>query len=324
MSRPRVLVTRAIPEAGLALLREECDVDVWPGEEPPPRAELLERLQGRDGVLSLLVDRIDAQAMDTAGPTLKVISNYAVGVDNVDVAEATRRRLPVGHTPDVLTDTTADLAFALLLSAARRLPEAERFVHAGKWKTWGPTLLLGRDVYGATLGIVGLGRIGKAVARRAQGFGMRVLAFGGASAASAGILPVDFETLLRESDFISLHAPLGPKTRHLFDKDAFARMKPGAILVNTARGGLVDQTALYDALASGALFAAALDVTDPEPLPQDSPLLTLPNCLVVPHIGSASIATRDRMAVVAARNLLAGLRGERLPFCVNPEVYRGA
>ncbi|HLL53801.1 MAG TPA: D-glycerate dehydrogenase [Myxococcaceae bacterium] len=321
-SRPSVLVTRAIPDAGLALLRESCDVELWPEPLPPSPAMLLERSRGKDGLLALLTDRIDATVMDAAGPGLRVISNMAVGVDNVDVAEATRRNIPVGNTPGVLTETTAELAFALLLAAARRLPEAERYVHRGEWKTWEPTLLLGREVYGATLGIVGLGRIGRAVARRALAFGMRVLATGRDQVRPMpDVTPVDLETLLRESDFISLHAPLTPRTRRMFDAAAFARMKPGAILVNTARGGLVDPEALRAALASGKLFAAALDVTEPEPIPPGDPLLSLPNCLVVPHVGSATVETRDKMATMAARNLLSGLRGERLPHCVNPEIY---
>jgi lactate dehydrogenase-like 2-hydroxyacid dehydrogenase len=315
-----VFVGRPIPEAGLALLRPHCEIRVWPGPLPPTPRELREALPGCAGILSLLTDRIDAAAMDAAGPRLRVISNFAVGVDNVDVAEASRRGIPVGNTPDVLTETTADLAWALLMAAARRVVEGDGYVHAGRWKTWEPTLFLGRDVAGATLGIVGFGRIGRAVARRAEGFGMRVLATSRKAIADApNVTQVDFPTLLSESDFISIHTPLTEETRGMFDRDAFGRMKAGAILVNTARGGIVDTIALSDALTSGRLAGAALDVTDPEPIPMDSPLLLIPTCIVVPHIGSASVATRDRMATMAAGNLLAGLEGRSLPYCVNRE-----
>lgn len=316
---PRLFVTREIPEAGLALLRDQGELEVWPDRLPPPRAALLERVRGIDGLLCCLTDRIDAEVMDAAGPGLKVISNLAVGVDNVDVAEAARRGIPVGHTPGVLTDATADLAFALLLAAARRLPEGERFIKDGQWITWEPKLLLGRDVTSATLGIVGFGRIGRAVAQRAQGFRMRVLAAGRAPIAGApGVTQVALDELLAASDFISLHAPLTPQTRHLIGDRALALVKPGAVLINTARGGLVDQRALHRALRDGRLAAAALDVTDPEPLPKDDPLLSLPNCLVVPHVGSATIETRNRMAEIAARNLIAGLAGRPLPHRANP------
>jgi len=311
---PRVFVARAIPDAGLTLLRPHAELDVWPERLPPPRAEFLQRVRGADAVLSLLTDRIDAEVMDAAGPGLKVISNYAVGLDNVDLPEAARRGIPVGHTPGVLTESTADLTFALLLAAARRLPEGERAVKGGDWLTWEPAWLLGRDVAGATLGIVGHGRIGRAVAQRARGFRMRVLACGrGPIAAPGDVEPVTFHELLARADFVSLHAPLTDATRFLIDEGALRRMKRGAILINTARGGLVDQDALRRALESGHLAAAALDVTVPEPLPPDHPLLQLPTCLVVPHVGSATIETRNRMAEIAARNVLAGLRGERLP-----------
>lgn len=322
MSRPVVFVARAIPPTGLRLIETECDVRVWPEALPPSKAALCEQVQGCAGILSLLTDRIDAAVFEAAGPQLKVVSNFAVGVDNIDVVEATRRGLPVGNTPGVLTETTADLAWALLMAAARRVVEGDRYVRQGLWQTWEPQLLLGPDLYGATLGIVGFGRIGQAVARRAQGFNMRVLYHNrrpvmGDYRAS----PTDLPTLLRESDFVSVHTPLTPQTRHLFNQETLASMKRGAILVNTARGGVVDPLALADALRSGHLAAAALDVTDPEPIPSDDPLLALPNCIIVPHIASASIATRNRMAEMAAHNLLAGVRGERLPNCVNPEVY---
>jgi glyoxylate reductase len=317
--RPRVYVGRIIPAAGLDRVREVCETEVWPERLPVPREVLLQGVAGCNGILATLTDRIDGPVMDAAGPQLKVISNFAVGVDNVDVAEATRRGIPVGNTPGVLTETTADLAWALMMAAARRIVEGDRFVRAGRWETWEPELLLGVDLYGATLGIVGMGRIGQAVARRAAGFDMRVL-YTRSSEASVdlpGATRVDLPTLLRESDFVSLHCPLNAETRGLMNRDTLAQMKPGAILINTARGPVVDSAALYEALASGHLGAAALDVTDPEPISPTDPLLILDNCIVIPHLGSASRATRDRMARMAADNLLAGVRGEPLPNCVN-------
>ena len=324
MPKPRVFVTRRILESGLNMVQEFCDTDLWPGEFPPSSQILLERVRGVDGLLCLLTDRIDAQVMDAAGPGLKVISSFSVGIDNVDLTAATARGIPVGNTPGVLTDATADMAFALLLAAGRRIVEAAQGVRSGRWKTWGPGFMLGADLNGATLGIVGFGRIGRAVARRAAGFGLRIVFSDPGPAAPEPGVPatqVDFETLLRESDFISLHCPLTDETRGLINADTLARMKPTAVLVNTSRGPVVDQAALYDALKSNRIFAAGLDVTDPEPLPADSPLLTLENCTIVPHIASASWRTREKMSVMAAENLIAGLKEERLPNCVNPEVY---
>jgi lactate dehydrogenase-like 2-hydroxyacid dehydrogenase len=323
-----VFVARIIPDDGLRLISDSCDADVWPDELPPPRDVLLERIAGCDGVLTLLTDRVDAGFLDAAGPQLKVVSNYAVGFDNVDVPECTRRGIPVGNTPGVLTDTTADLAWALLMAAARRLPEADHYVRAGRWRTWGPLLLLGPDVHGATLGIVGFGRIGQAVAHRSQGFGMTVLYHDVARVREdvereLGATFVPLGELLERADFVSLHVNLTPETQRLIDRDALQRMKPSAVLVNTSRGPVVDTDALVDALRTGEIAAAALDVTDPEPLPADHPLIALDNCLVVPHIASASPATRGRMAEMAAANLLAGVRGERLPTPINPEVYEG-
>ncbi len=320
----RVFVTRRIPREGLARLQRDCAVDVWEDELPPPPAALRERIRGAAGLLCLLTDVVDEHLLQAAGPGLRVISQMAVGVDNIDLAACTRRGIPVGHTPGVLTETTADLAVALLLAAARRLPEAQAAVRAGDWVTWRPLWLAGHDVHGATVGIVGLGRIGRAVARRLRGFGCSILYTGPRPVPEAREVDarfVDLEELLAVSDFVTLHCPLTPRTRHLIDERALARMKPTAILVNTSRGAVVDPEALYRALAAGRIAGAALDVTDPEPLPPDHPLLALPNCLVVPHIGSASVATRTRMAVMAAENLLAGLRGEPLPHCANPEVY---
>ena len=324
MSKPKVFLTRRILESGLKLVQDSCQADIWPDELPPSHTEILTRVRGVDGLLCLLTDRIDAEVIDAAGPGLKVISSCAMGVDNVDVAAASARGIPVGNTPDVLTDATADLTFALLLAAARRVVEGDRLVKAGGWKTWGPGFMLGADLAGATLGIVGFGRIGRAMARRAAGFGMRILFTDPSPAApEPGVeaTQVGFDTLLGQSDFISLHCPLTAGTRGLMNAAAFAKMKPTAVLVNTSRGPVVDQVALYNALNSKSLFAAALDVTDPEPLPLDSPLLTLENCIVVPHIASASWRTREKMSAMAAENLIAGLKGERLPNCVNPEVY---
>jgi glyoxylate reductase len=298
----RVLVTRRLPGPALQRLEAEHEVDVWPEPLPPPPDVLRARAAGAEGLLALITDRIDADLIEDC-PDLRVISNYAVGSDNVDVGAAAARGIPVGITPDVLTDATADLAFACLLAAARRLPEAMAAVREGEWKTWGPEWLLGYDVHGATLGIVGFGRIGRAVARRAEGFDMEVL--------HTGAVPL--AELLERADAVSLHVPLTPDTRHLIDDEALARMKPTAVLVNTARGGVVDQEALARALHEGGIAGAALDVTDPEPLPADHPLLDAPNLLVLPHIGSATHRTRERMADIAVDNLLAGLAGEPLP-----------
>ncbi len=326
MPKPKVFVARRIPEEGLAIVRDHCEADIWSDELPPSRETLLERVNGVDGILALLTDKIDGPVLDAAGPGLKVVSNFAVGFDNIVVPDATSRGVPVGNTPGVLTETSADFAFALLMAAARRIVEADSYTRAGKWKTWGPTLLLGQDIAGATLGIVGFGRIGREMAKRARGFDMRVLYTsrhpdGEPSAAELGAEHVDLDTLLGESDFVSIHTPLTAETRHLIDAGALAKMKPSAILINTARGPVVDPDALYHALRDQAIAYAALDVTDPEPLPPDSPLLTLPNIVIAPHIASASVATRGKMARMAAENLVAGVRGDRLPHCVNPEVY---
>jgi glyoxylate reductase len=324
MSKPKVFITRFILESGLELLRDYCDAEIWPDELPPSRQEILRGVQGVDGLLCLLTDRIDAEIMEAAGPQLKVISNHAVGVDNVDIAAATARGIPVGNTPGILTDATADMAFALLLAAARRVVEGDRLVKEGGWKTWGPGFMLGADLNGATLGIVGFGRIGRAVARRASGFGMHILFTDPAAAEpEPGVkaTQVDLETLLKESDFVSLHTPLTDETSGLMNASRLRLMKPTAVLVNTSRGPVVDQEALFDALSNKRLFAAALDVTVPEPIPANAPLLGLNNCIIVPHIASASWRTRRLMSSMAAENLIAGLRGERLPNCVNPEIY---
>lgn len=328
MAQPRIFVTRRIPEPGMQMVQDYGQATVWPEEMPPPRDTVLADAAGKDGILSLLTTPIDREVMERAGAGLKVISNYAVGFDNVDVAEATRRGIPVGHTPDVLTDTTADFAFALLMAAARRVVEGAAYVRQGRWQTWGPSLLLGQDVAHATLGILGFGRIGKGMARRGAGFNMRVLfhddyiADDDPAIAALGAEKVGFDRLLAEADFVSVHTPLTPATHHLLNAEAFARMKPTGIVINTARGPLIDPEALHTALTTGQIGYAALDVTDPEPIPLDSPLLGLNNVIIVPHIASASVATRSKMAEMAAQNLIAGLEGRRLPHCANPEVYR--
>jgi glyoxylate reductase len=321
---PRVFVTRQLPGEALARLSAQVQLEVWPHPLPPPYALLCERARGAEGLVTLLTDRVDAALLAQA-PSLRAVSNVAVGYDNIDVAACTARRIPVGHTPGVLTETTADFAFALLLGLARRIAEADRYVREGRWKTWEPGLLLGPDVHGATLGLVGLGAIGAAVARRARGFGMRVLYVSRRARPELerelGLERVDKAQLLAQSDFVSLHVPLSAETRGFLGREDFARMKRGALLVNTARGPVVDAAALAEALASGQLGGAALDVTDPEPLPMDSPLLQLPNVLLAPHIASASHATRGRMASMAVDNLLAALAGKRPAHCVNPELF---
>lgn len=323
--RPRVYVTRRLPQPALDLLMQHGQVSVWPGELPPPRAVLLKEVGEIDGLLALLTDRIDSTLLEAA-PHLRIVSNYAVGYDNVDVEAASARGVFVTNTPDVLTETVADFTFALMLAAGRRLVEGEQFVRAGRWRTWGPETLLGHDLYGATLGFVGLGRIGQAVARRAVGFGMRMIYYTPRrkpeQEQAYGVRYCSLEQVLTESDIISLHCPLTDETYHLIDRDALALLKPNALLINTARGPVVDTFALVDALQQKSLFAA-LDVTDPEPLPADHPLLALQNALVTPHMASASVHTRTRMALMAAENLLAGLRGVRPAFLVNPEVWDG-
>jgi glyoxylate reductase len=326
--RPRVFVSRLIPEDGLRPIREATDARIWEEDLPPPRSALLDAVAGCHGVVTLLTDRVDDEFLDAAGPQIKVVSNYAVGFDNVDVPACTARGVAVGNTPGVLTETTADLAFALLMAAARRIPEGDRYVRMGRWKTWGPLLLLGLDVHGSTIGIVGFGRIGQAVARRAMGFGMTVLyhdvhRVDPAVEREFGATFLPLEELLARADFVSLHVNLTPQTKGLIDAEKLSWMKPSAVLVNTSRGPVVDGRALADALRDGGIFAAALDVTDPEPIPTDDPLLSLDNCLVVPHIASASRATRSKMAEMAAANLLAGVAQprRRIPTPVNPEVY---
>jgi lactate dehydrogenase-like 2-hydroxyacid dehydrogenase len=305
----RVFVTRRLPGTALERLGADHEVEVWPDRTPPGREELLARIEGLEGLLSLLTDPVDAELI-AAAPVLRAISNYAVGTDNVDLEAASARGIPVGNTPDVLTESTADLAVALMLGASRRLVEGDAYVRRGEWRTWEPELLLGHDLHGATVGIVGLGRIGRAVGRRLEGFGCELLFTDEGSG-------VPLEELLERSDFVTIHCPLTPDTRGLIGEEALGRMKETAYLVNAARGPIVDTDALADALKAGEIAGAALDVTDPEPLPVDHPLLDAPGLVVLPHIASATHATRERMADMAVDNLLAGLAGEPMPHQAN-------
>lgn len=322
-SRPLVLVTRDIPDAGLDIIREHCELCLWEGEMPPTPAELDALLTGVDGVLTLLDDKITGEVLD-AHPGIKVVSNYAVGYDNIDVAAATERGVAVCNTPDVLNAATAEFSFALLMAAARRITEAKDYIKEGRWHTWGPRVLLGQNVVGATLGIVGFGRIGRKLAHMASGFDMTLLVHARhedpEAAREAGATYVSLDELLRRSDFVSLNVALTPETHHLIGKRELELMKPTAILVNAARGRVVDTDALLQALQDGTIAAAGLDVSDPEPLPADHPLVHLPNCVIAPHIASATVEARTKMATMAAGNLVAVLRGERPEAIINPEV----
>jgi len=317
-------VTRPIAQPALRRLAQSARVELWDDDLPPPHDELLRRLARADAVLSMVSDRFDAATI-AALPNLGAISNLAVGVDNVDLEAATRARIPVGHTPGVLTETTADLAFALMMAAARRVVEGDQFVRAGKWRTWTPKLMLGRDVWRATLGIIGWGAIGQAVARRASGFGMRILyvsrqGHDRAPSAPSGAECVDLARLLAESDFVSIHVPLTEATRHMIGVHELAAMKSTAIIVNTARGAVIDHAALTAALQTGRIAGAALDVTETEPIDPDDPLLKLPSVVITPHIGSASFATRLKMAELAVDNLLDMFAGRMPRRCANPNV----
>jgi len=324
MSRPKVYVTRQIPQIGIDVLKEVADVEVWPGPLPPPRDELESKVAEADGLFALLTDKIDDPLLEK-GKRLRVISNMAVGYNNIDIAAATRRGIPIGNTPGVLTEATADLTVALILAAARRVVEGHLFAISGEWKTWDPLGHLGQDLSGRTLGVVGLGKIGSAVARRLHfGWGMKVLYTARNRKEDAekelGAKQVSFDELLRQSDVVVVQTDLNPSTTHLFDASAFKKMKRTAIFINSARGPVHQQADLVDALKSGEIFAAGLDVTDPEPPLPNDPLLSAPNLVLTPHIASATIETRDRMAEMAARNIVAGLAGKPLPHCVNPEV----
>ncbi|HIE09303.1 MAG TPA: D-glycerate dehydrogenase [Armatimonadetes bacterium] len=324
MAKPKVYVTRLLPGEALSRLEGECEVEVNPEERAPTKEEIIEHVRDKDGLLCLLTDKVDSEVMDSA-PNLKVISNYAVGFDNIDVKAATERGIVVTNTPGVLTETTADLAWALLMAVARRIVEADKFTREGKFKGWSPTLLLGSDVYGKTLGIIGFGRIGRAVAKRAKGFEMRVLYYDIERAPEEverelNAQYVDLEALLKEADYISIHAPLTPETHHMIGERELKMMKPTAYLINTARGPIVDERALVRALKEGWIAGAALDVYENEP--ELTPgLAELPNVVLAPHIGSASAETRTKMAEMAVSNLLSVLKGERPENIVNPEVW---
>src|SRR6516164_1344194 len=322
--KPKVFVTRLIPDAGLNRIKQHCDAEIWTDPLPPPHAVLRQKVAGCDGLVALLTDKIDAALMDAA-PRLKVVSNYAVGFNNIDTAAATERGICVGNTPGVLTDATADMAFCLLIAAARRVVEGHQYTLAGHWKTWEPLGHLGQDLAGRTVGIVGMGRIGYALAKRCRGgWDMKVLYHdvyqNSAAELDLGARKVDLDTLLKESDFVSVHTDLNDQTRGLFNLARFRQMKPTAVFVNTARGPIVVEKDLVEALKTGTIFAAGLDVTDPEPPPPDSPLLRQTRLVVAPHIASATVGTRDAMAAICADNLLAGLAGQPLPAWVNPEV----
>ncbi|XZE52686.1 2-hydroxyacid dehydrogenase [Planctomycetaceae bacterium SH139] len=323
MNRPRVFVTRQIPECGLEQLRQHCDVEVWDGRLPPSREVLLEKVVGCQALLTLLSDRIDGELLDAAGPELRVISNFAVGYNNIDVRLAASRGIRIGNTPDVLTDATADMAMCLLLAAARHLKPAIDAVRSGAWKTWEPLGLLGTELAGKTVGVIGLGRIGATFARRCHGGWETPIVYHSRqakpileTALAARLLPL--EELLATSDIVSLHCPLNENTRHLLNRDRLAIMKPGTILINTARGEIIEQDALHWALTAGPLAAAGLDVTDPEPLDPACPLVPLDNCVIAPHIGSSTRSARDAMSRIAAENILAALGNESMPAEVSP------
>jgi glyoxylate reductase len=319
----KVFVSHELPGSQIYQLAKRCDMHVWtqPGLLAP-RA-LAEHLSGSQGLLCLLTDQVSRPLIESL-PELEFVSSMSVGVDHIDVAALTERGIPLGHTPGVLVDTTADAAFALLLSAARRIPEADQYVKQGKWRrenAWSPDFFTGKDVSGATLGIIGLGAIGQAVAKRAAGFGMRVLGFNRSPREIEGVENVSLEQLLLRSDFVSLHVALTPETANMMSADRIASMKPGAVLVNTGRGGIVDEHALAEALRTGQLYAAGIDVFEKEPVESDNPLLSLPNVVVAPHIGSATVLTRAKMADLAVDNIMAALSGQPMPHCVNPQVY---
>ena len=325
--KPIIAVTRVLPDAGMSMLAEAADIElrVWPGDLPPNPDELAALVAGVDGVIALVTDPIGGDLLDR-NPSIRVLSNFAVGYDNIDVVAATERGVLVCNTPGVLTETTADLTFALLVSAARRVVEGVEYVRAGKWQTWSPTLLLGQDLHDATIAIVGFGRIGREVAKRAAGFSMRILAVTSdptpRTDSETGAMYTDLDTALKEADFVCLNVALNDDTRGMIGARELGLMKRSAILVNAARGPVVDTRALVEALRNGVIAGAALDVTDPEPLPADHPLIAMENCIVVPHIASGSVATRSKMARMAATNAIEAVRGNRPPHIVNGDVWQ--
>ena len=326
MSKIRVFVTREIPQAGLQILKQHFDTEVWPHYAPPTRAQLIEKISAADAMVSLLSDKIDAEVF-AAAPGLKIIAQYAVGYDNIDVQEASRRGICVTNTPEVLTDSSADFAFAQLMAVARRVVEADKYVRNGQWQVaWHPSMLLGYDIHGATIGIIGAGRIGQALARRARGFSMKILYYSSSPKPEfekeLGAQRVELDTLLREADFVSLHVPLTANTRGLINAEKLGLMKKSAFLINNSRGPVVDEKALYAALTTGKIAGAALDVFASEPTPADNPLLTLDNVVVAPHISSASHATRSKMAEMVAENIVAFFAGKEPPDLLNPEAFK--
>jgi glyoxylate reductase len=313
VTQPIVYITRRIPTEAVDVLRGVAEVRQWDNDDPIPRDVLLRDAADAEALFPMITERIDDEMLDHA-PRLRIVGNMAVGYDNVDVAACTRRRVLVTNTPDVLTETSADLAFALIMSIGRGIVQGDRYVRRGEWKIWGPLLHLTPDIHSSTLGIVGLGRIGQAVARRARGFNMRVLYYSRTRRddleRELGYEYATLDDLLAQSDYVSVHVALNDATRHMIGAHQLSKMKRSAMLINTGRGPLVDQKALYEALRDGEIAAAALDVTDPEPIHMDDPLLTLDNCIITPHVGSASFATRTRMATLAAENIAAVLTGK--------------
>jgi len=326
-NRKKVYTTRKLPEEAMKILESKFDVEVWPDEMPPPKSLLIEKVKDADGLVCLLTEPIDEEVINAAGSQLRGISQVAVGFNNIDVKAATGKGIYVTNTPGVLTDTTADFAFTLLMSVARRVAEADRYVKAGKWKVpWGLMMMLGQDVWRRTIGIIGMGRIGSAVAKRAKGMNMKILYYdvirNEQAEKEVGAKYVDLETLLGESDFVTVHVPLLPSTHHLMNEDRLKLMKKTACLINTSRGPIVDEKALYKALKEGWIWAAGLDVWEEEPADLDNPLLRLENVTSTPHIASASVATRTKMAVMAAENMVDILEGRVPPNLVNNEVLK--
>jgi glyoxylate reductase len=327
-THPRVLVTRGLPAEALDRISAKCEMTLYDGDGAMPRDQLLAEVAGKDGAITLLTDRVDTEFLTAAGPAFAIVANYAVGFDNIDLAACARHGVLATNTPDVLTDTTADLAFALMMAAARRVADGDRFLRSCAPWIWGPLMMLGQDVHHKVLGIVGFGRIGQAVARRARGFGMRVLYYSRTRAAAdleheLGARYLGLEDLLRQADFLSLHTSLSAETHHLVNAERLALMKPTAVLVNTSRGPVVDEQALARALSQGRIFAAGIDVFEREPEVHPE-LLACANAVIVPHLGSATVQTRAAMANLAADNLLAGLEGELPPAALNPEVWRAS
>ncbi|MEE8396622.1 MAG: D-glycerate dehydrogenase [bacterium] len=326
MAKPKVVITREPPGPALARVREACEVFMWPEDSPMPRDLLLEQARDAEGLHTIITDGVDGELLEAA-PRLKVISSFSVGVDYIDLKACTARGIPVGYTPGAVTEATADQAFALMFAASRRVVEGAGYVRAGKWSGWSPLTMIANDVFGKTLGIVGLGRIGQAVARRARGFSMRILYHNRNPNPEAerelGAHYATLQELLRESDIVVLTVPYSAETHHLMDKTTLAQMKRSAYLINVARGGVVDSDALAEALRAGTIRGAGLDVTEPEPIPMEHPLLALDSCVIVPHVGTATWEARAAMTEISVENLLRGLRGEPLLHCANPPAQGG-